>query len=169
VRDGLKKIKIRHAESRDLPALTKIRTFYAKTNISFDEEEQTKEQQLEWFKQYSSAGPYRLLVAEEEGRVLGYVTSGQYRIQPVFRETIRMSIYVADEMRGKGLGTRLYSAIFDELQNENLHMAVVGIALPNEPSVALHKKCGFTEIGIIHEYAKKNGIYLSCLWMEKRL
>ncbi|EEX92101.1 phosphinothricin N-acetyltransferase [Vibrio orientalis CIP 102891 = ATCC 33934] len=44
-----------------------------------------------------------------------------------------------------------------------------GIALPNDASVALHKRFGFREIGVFNEYAKKNGQYISSVWLEKAL
>jgi phosphinothricin acetyltransferase len=39
--------------------------------------------------------------------------------------------------------------------------------MPNDASVALHRKFGFTEVGTFREYAIKNGRYLSSLWMER--
>jgi phosphinothricin acetyltransferase len=55
------------------------------------------------------------------------------------------------------------------LKNEALHLAIAGIALPNDASVALHKKFGFEEVGVFKEYAVKNGQYISSIWMQKRL
>jgi phosphinothricin acetyltransferase len=50
-----------------------------------------------------------------------------------------------------------------------VHVALAGIVLPNDASVALHRKFGFTEVGTFHEYGIKNGRYLSSLWMERLL
>jgi len=47
-------------------------------------------------------------------------------------------------------------------------VALAGIALPNDASVALHRKFGFTDVGVFHEYAIKNGEYVDSLWMERR-
>ncbi|MET7361126.1 hypothetical protein ABZS76_22135 [Streptomyces sp. NPDC005562] len=51
--------------------------------------------------------------------------------------------------------------------DEPAHVALAGIVLPNDVSVALHRKFGFAEIGTFHEYAVKNGEYLSSLWMQR--
>jgi phosphinothricin acetyltransferase len=59
--------------------------------------------------------------------------------------------------------------LLEELRSEALHVAIAGIALPNEPSVALHRKFGFTDVGVFEEYAIKNGAYISSLWMQRRL
>jgi phosphinothricin acetyltransferase len=50
-----------------------------------------------------------------------------------------------------------------------VHVALAGIVLPNDASVALHSKFGFTEVGTFHGYGIKNGRYLSSVWMERQL
>jgi phosphinothricin acetyltransferase len=46
-------------------------------------------------------------------------------------------------------------------------VALAGIALPNDASVALHRKFGFTDVGVFREYAVKHGQYLSSLWLQR--
>lgn len=67
------------------------------------------------------------------------------------------------------MGTSLYRALFDGIADEPVHTVVAGIAMPNDASVALHRKFGFTEIGTFREYAVKNGRYISSLWMQRLL
>ncbi|WP_281284629.1 GNAT family N-acetyltransferase [Nonomuraea diastatica] len=86
-----------------------------------------------------------------------------------FRETVELSVAIDASCRGLGVGTSLYRALFDSIADEPIHVAVVGIAMPNDASVALHRKFGFTEVGTFHEYAVKDGQYLSSLWMERLL
>jgi phosphinothricin acetyltransferase len=58
--------------------------------------------------------------------------------------------------------------LFDTLALEpSVHVALAGIALPNDASVALHRKHGFTEVGTFREYAIKNGRYISSVWMQR--
>jgi phosphinothricin acetyltransferase len=59
--------------------------------------------------------------------------------------------------------------LFECLGREPVHVALAGIVLPNEASIALHRKLGFTEVGTFHEYGIKNGRYLSAVWMERLL
>jgi phosphinothricin acetyltransferase len=82
---------------------------------------------------------------------------------------VEFGIYVAPASRTAGIGSALYGALLEELRSETLHVAIAGIALPNEASVALHRKFGFTDVGVFEEYAIKNGIYISSLWMQRRL
>lgn len=65
------------------------------------------------------------------------------------------------------MGTALYRALFGCLSSEPVHVALAGIVLPNDASIALHRKFGFNEVGTFHEYAVKNGRYLSSVWMER--
>jgi phosphinothricin acetyltransferase len=123
----------------------------------------------EWFERFAATGPYRLLVARREDQVLGYAASQPYRESDGFRETVEVSIALAVASRGQGVGTALYQALFRQLADEPVHVALAGIVLPNDASVALHRKLGFTEVGTFHEYAVKNGHYLSSVWMERRL
>ena len=63
----------------------------------------------------------------------------------------------------------MYSALFECLASEPVHVALAGIVMPNDASVALHRKFDFTEVGTFHEYGIKNGHYLSSLWRERLL
>jgi phosphinothricin acetyltransferase len=121
----------------------------------------------DWFARFGSTGPYRLLVARRGRRVLGYAFSRPYRDQAAFARTVETGIALDATCRGKGLGTRLYRALFDALFDAPVHAVVAGIALPNDASVALHLRCGFTEVGVFREYAVKNGRYISSLWMQR--
>jgi phosphinothricin acetyltransferase len=160
----------RYGNLSDLPSLIDIYNFYVEyAHATFAENRVTFEERKVWLSKYKDFGPYRLLVAEEEGKILGFVCSSQYRDHPAFRETIETSIYLSPDARGKGLGTRLYLELFERLKDEPIHLVVVGIALPNDGSIELHRKLGFTEVGIFKEYAKVRGTYYSSIWMQKTL
>ena len=78
-------------------------------------------------------------------------------------------MYLDPDFLGQGIGSALYTVLFEALLREDVHVALAGIALPNDASVALHRKFGFTEVGVFHEYATKDGGYINSLWMERRL
>lgn len=121
----------------------------------------------DWFEQFSSTGPHRIFVARRGDQILGYASSQLYRDHEAFRETVEVSIVLRVHCRGQGVGTALYRALFDGLAREQVHVVLAGIALPNDASVALRRKFGFTEVGTFREYAVKNGQYLSSLWMQR--
>lgn len=124
----------------------------------------------EWLAQYGENGPFRSFVAKDENdQVVGVTCSFPYREGGVFAHTLETSIYLAPDQRGKGIGTQLYAHLFSVLKNEDVYRAVVGIALPNPGSVALHKKMGFKEIGVFDNYAFYKGQFRSSLWMQNLL
>ncbi len=161
---------LRAAEPGDLGALTAIYNHYVTSSTTtFDLEPFTVEQRREWFSHYAKAGPHRLIVAEVGGRPCGYASSSPFRPKGAYATSVETTVYVAEEHQRAGLGTALYSALFETLAGEELHRAYAGIALPNPASVALHRRFGFSEIGVYHEVGRKFGRFWSVQWFEKRL
>ncbi|MEK7794524.1 MAG: N-acetyltransferase family protein, partial [Candidatus Hydrogenedentota bacterium] len=101
--------------------------------------------------------------------VTGYAYTSQFRSKAAYDTTVEMTIYLAPEAVGRGIGSVLYATLFDALRDEDVHLAVAGITLPNEASIALHKKFGFEDVGVYHEVGRKFGKYWDVVWMEKRL
>jgi phosphinothricin acetyltransferase len=163
-------MNIRSAKAEDSPVLAELRNYYiAHSGTTFDTQPLTPTDIDAWFSQFRNTGAYRLLVALQDNQIMGFCSSQLYRQHPAFSKTIETSIYIAPQCSQRGVGSALYTALFDALVDERLHRAVVGIALPNPASIALHRKFGFTEVGIFNEYAHKNGQFISSQWMEKRL
>jgi phosphinothricin acetyltransferase len=161
---------VRPAQRGDLARLVAIYNHYVEhSTATFDTEPTSVQNRSAWFETFSDAGPHRLLVASEGERVVGCASSGPYRTHPAFAQTVEVGIYIDPEVRSMGIGSALYGGLFEELRSEALHLAVAGIALPNDASVALHRKFGFTDVGVFQEYAVKDGVYLSSLWMQRRL
>jgi phosphinothricin acetyltransferase len=166
---GPGQIKITAGTEKDLPAIVGILNYTAANSIAhFDTRPVSVAERRDWFGQFYAAGPYRLLVARRGDQVLGYACSQRYRDHEAFRETVEVSIALDVSSRGQGVGTALYGALFDSLALEpSVHVALAGIALPNDASVALHRKFGFTEVGTFREYAIKNGQYISSVWVQR--
>jgi phosphinothricin acetyltransferase len=166
---GPAQVKITVGTEDDLVAIVGILNDSAANSIAhFDTRRVSVAERRGWFGQFSATGPYRLLVARGGDRVLGYACSQRYRDHEAFRETVEVSIALDVGSRGQGVGTALYRALFDRLVPEpSVHVALAGIALPNDASVALHRKFGFTEVGTFREYAIKNGQYISSVWMQR--
>ena len=162
-------MKITEATEEDLPAIVGVLNYTAASSVArFETQPVSVAERRDWFGQFCATGPYRLLVAWGGDQVLGYACSQRYRDLEAFRETVEVSIALDVSSRGQGVGTALYHALFDSLAVEpSVHVALAGIALPNDASVALHRKFGFTEVGTFCEYAIKNGQYISSIWMQR--
>ena len=164
-------IAVRPGTLDDLPRLTEIYNHYIiNTPTTFHMEPFTVEQRrTEWFEHYATTGRHRLLVAEGDGDVLGYCTTSQFHPRAAYDTTVEMSIVSAHEAIGRGIGQRLYEAIFDELRGEHVHVAMAGITLPNDASCALHERFGFRRVAVFHEVGRKFDQYWDVAWYEKRL
>jgi len=163
-------VEIRVGKLSDVAAITDIFNFYIEhTNARFEEQALTQENRLNWLSQFSCNGKHQLFVAIESGELLGFVCSQQYRNSSAFEDTVEVTVYLNPNVKGKGIGSKLYDKLFSSISNYGVHRVLSGIALPNEASVALHMRFGFREIGVFDEYAKKNGQYISSVWLEKRL
>jgi phosphinothricin acetyltransferase len=156
------------AAEDDLPGIVEILNYTVAHSIaSFATQPTSVGERRDWFEQFSSTGPYRLLVARRGNVLAGYACSQRYRDHEAFRETVEVSIALDVGCRGHGVGSLLYRALFECLADEPVHVCLAGVAMPNDASVALHRKFGFTEVGTFREYAVKNGRYISSLWMQR--
>jgi phosphinothricin acetyltransferase len=163
-------VAIRTARDDDFPRLTEIYNHYIrKTAITFDIQPYTVESRRPWFEQFSDSGPHRLFVAEQDGIVVGYSGSHKFRDKQAYETTVETTIYCAPEGTGHGVGTALYTALFEAIRDEDLHIAIAGITLPNDASVALHERFGFVLTGVMHHVGRKFDRYWDVAWFEKRL
>lgn len=163
-------MEIRNAHSPDTGGIVDIYNHYVTHGTStFDETPVSVGQGLRWCDQFAAQGPHRLLVAVDDGHIAGYACSGAYRDHPSFAATVEFTVYLDPAQVGRGLGTSLYERLLDDLAGEGLHRAVVGIALPNDASVRLHRRVGFEDVGVFDEYATKAGRRISSLWMQRPL
>lgn len=161
---------VRPGVASDLPALTDIYNHYVRSSaVTFDVDEWTLDARREWFGHYSTTGPHRLLVADEDGDVLGYVTSSRLRPKAAYATSVETTVYLRPDATGRGLGTLLYRELFAALAGEDLHRAFAGVALPNDASEALHRRVGFREIGVYGEVGRKFGRYWDVRWFERSL
>ena len=110
-----------------------------------------------------------LLVADADGEVLGYAYSASYRPRPAYALTRETSVYLAADARGQGLGRRLYDALLPRLRDDGVHTAVALIALPNDASLALHRACGFTEVGVLRGVGRKFDRWIDTAWLQLML
>ncbi|WP_427925374.1 N-acetyltransferase family protein [Streptomyces sp. cg40] len=169
-------VQVRPGAEDDLVALTDIYNHYVReTPITFDTAAFTPEERRPWLLSHPEDGPYRLKVAVDgtfqgnSQRILGYATSSPYRAKPAYSTSVEVTIYLAPDAGGRGIGTLLYKALFADLATEDVHRAYAGIAQPNEASTRLHERFGFRPVGTYREVGRKFGRYWDVAWYEKEL
>jgi phosphinothricin acetyltransferase len=153
-------VTIRRAQGDDLPALLAIYNHYViNTPITFDIEPRTLEQRRQWLDGFAPKGRYQCFVAVQDGRAIGWAASVRYRDRAAYDTSVETSIYLAPEETGQGLGTRLYTALFEALKVEDIHRAYGGVTQPNDASNRLHQRMGFKQVGYLAEIGRKSGRY----------
>ena len=118
--------------------------------------------------------PY--MVAEKDGHVIGYCYAGPYHERAAYRWCAELSIYLAPDVRGQGIGRALYSYMENELKEMgylNLYACIAHAVkedryLHND-SEAFHGKMGFKRISHSHKCAFKFGTWYDMVWMEKMI
>jgi phosphinothricin acetyltransferase len=162
--------RIRSAARADLVRLTEIYNHYVLTSaVTFDLEPLTVEQRAGWFQEHADTGRHRLLVADEEGLVLGYASTSGFRARAAYDTTVEASVYCAPGAVGRGIGRALYRALFAAIAGEDVNRIVAGITLPNDASVALHRSFGFVQVGVLSQNGRKFDRYWDVAWFERPL
>ncbi len=163
-------MEIRIGKLDDVSSITDIFNYYIEhSNARFEESPLSLDNRLKWFSQFEPDSRHQIYVASDNGKLIGFACSQPYRAMAAFDETVEVTVYLAPFIQGKGVGSKLYEKLFSAIQAHGVHRVLSGVALPNEASIALHKRFGFREVGVFNEYAKKNGEYISSVWLEKML
>lgn len=110
-------------------------------------------------------GRFPWLIAQANGRVVGYVYAGPHRSRAGYQWAADVTVYLTDGYRGQGLGRRLYAGLFALLKEQGYRSLFAGITLPNDASVGLHRAMGMNDVGIYRNVAFKFGAWRDTLWM----
>jgi L-amino acid N-acyltransferase YncA len=150
---------IRPAAEADLPAVKAIYDHQVLTGMAtFDLEPPALDY---WRARLESreTGDH-LLVATDAEVVLGYAYSSAYRARPAYDRTREVSVYLATEAVGRGLGRMLYDELLALLRTDGVHTVLAVIATPNPASEALHRACGFERVALLPEVGFKFGRWI---------
>jgi phosphinothricin acetyltransferase len=115
------------------------------------------------------AASHAWLVVEDNGEVIGYAYATAFNERPAYRWSTSVSVYVAEEARGQGVGRTLYEALFARLRERGFRTACAGITLPNEASVGLHEHLGFELVGVNRAIGWKHGAWRDVGWYQLEL
>ncbi len=160
---------IRGIDTADTSRVNEIYNMYiVGSHVSFDTEAWTDEVRGRWLAQIQENG-YPVLVAEIDGLVVGAAWAGHWRDKAAYADSVETTVVFDSDYTGAGTGTVLYAALLEELRTRGFHRAYAIIALPNDASIALHKKLGYTEIGVLDEAGFKDDQYVSTMLMQRKL
>ena len=158
---------VRAATPHDAAAITAVYGHHVRhTLATFDLVPPTVDERAAWLADHAG-GRHRVLVAERDGAVVGFASSGRFRPRPAYDATVETSVYLAPDAVGRGLGRALYAALFELLAEQDVHRALAVVAQPNPASEALHRAFGFTHVGTFTEVGHKFGRYVDVAWFQK--
>jgi phosphinothricin acetyltransferase len=160
---------IRVATTSDAGAIAGIYNYYvAHTAITFEEREVTALQMACRIGEVLAV-PLPWLVAELSGRVVGYAYAGKWKVRSAYRFSVETTVYLDRNYFGRGLGSKLYEALLAALKKRGVHVAIGGVALPNESSTALHEKFRFKKVAHFEEVGFKFGRWIDVGYWQKVL
>ncbi|BDD40671.1 MULTISPECIES: GNAT family N-acetyltransferase [Streptococcus] len=161
-------IEIRSVRPSDVEELVAIYAPYVEeTVITFETQVPTATEFADRIEKILEKFPY--LVAEEEGRILGYAYASTYYPRAAYDWTVELSIYISQKARGQGIGNLLYSHLEKELIARGFKNFLACISLPNPASLALHEKMGYKQVAHLKKVGYKFGNWHDVVWLQKSL
>lgn len=166
-------ITIRTATLSDAQALLNIYSPYVEhTAITFEYDVPSVEEFASRIKNTLQKYPY--LVAEKNGRLLGYVYASPFHERPAYDWAVETSIYVDQNIKHQGIGRRLHDALEDALRSQGILNMNACIAYPPEEdeyldknSVEFHTHMGYRLVGEFYKCGYKFHRWYNMVWMEK--
>ena len=137
------------------------------STATFDLEPRSMSAQREWVKQFEP--PYALLVAENNGEIVGWGCLHPFGGKPGYRFSTENSVYVRGDVRGSGVGKALLIALIEAGAANGFHTIIARIAGDNPASVRLHESLGFEHVGREREVGRKFDRWLDVVVMQRML
>ena len=163
-------VNIRPAEPRDAAAIADVyNQAVLHSTETFDTEPVTVGSRVAWLEEHSSPHHPVLVAETPEGQVVGWASLSAWSDRCAYAATVEASTYVDEAFRGQGMGTALSRAVLDAGAEAGVHAVLARICTENEASIAMSKRLGFTEVGILYEVGCKFGRMLDVAILEKLL
>ena len=168
---------IRSIQPDDIPACASIYNHYVRTSTFTLEEEELSFPRYEERVQSVLNGGYPFLVACGDGgmhsdsgkTVLGFAYLSEFNPRSGYRRTADLSVYVAADARGCGIGSRMLAGIEQAARECGITQLISIITGENSASLAFHKRHGFAQVGTLTDVAVKFGRILNVVYCQKAI
>ena len=159
-------MEIRAARADDAAAIADIYNIGIRERTStFD----TRERDPAEFADRVGGERFPFLVAELDGRVVGWAATAEYSPRDVYAGIAECSIYVDPEARGRGIGTALVAELADEAARRGFHKLIGKLFDNNEASMRLLARGGFRVVGTHHRHGRLDGEWRDVILVERTL
>ena len=162
-------MRTRLIEPRDAEATRAIYNVEVQeSTVTFDITPRSLADQQVWIAEHSGGHP-AIVAVDDDATLLGFASLSPFKPRAAYAPTVEDSVYVHRDARGGGVGEVLLREILRLGTDHGFHSAVARIVGGHEASIALHRKCGFEEIGCEREVGRKFGRWLDVVLMQRML
>jgi len=161
---------VRPVRDDDLPAITAIYAHHVRTGTASFEEvpPDEAEMRVRCAKVLDAGLPY--LIAERDGKLLGYAYATHYRPRSAYRFTLEDSVYIAADATGQGVGRALLLTLIARCEGGPWRQLIANVGdSGNAASLALHTACGFVPAGVLKSVGFKFGRWIDTVLMQRPL
>ena len=161
-------MQLRLATLDDAEAIRQIYNIeVTSSTVTFDLVPRSLEEQRSWLA--ARSGAHAVLVVEVDGVVAGFGSLSKWRDRPAYSTTVEDSIYIHRDHHGRGLGKALLTELVDTATAHGFHACMARIVGGHDASIALHRSCGFENVGTEREVGRKFNRWLDVVLMERML
>jgi phosphinothricin acetyltransferase len=160
---------VRTATLADAEAICAIYGFYVRTTSHNFEYEAPDAVEIAGRMQavFNAGLPY--LIAEVNGRVVGFAYASQFRPRPAYRFAVESSVYIDKDWRGRGVGHRLLVTLMDRCREAGATQMIAGMGGDHPVSIAFHAGHGFEVVGVMRKVGFKFDQWLDLTLMQREL
>jgi len=159
-------VRVRAARADDAAAIAEIYNVGIRERTSTFE---TREREPAEIAERIESGGHPFLVAEADGRVVGWAAGSEYSGRDVYAGVAECSVYVDPDQRGRGIGTALLAALVDEAAGRGFYKLIGKVFATNEGSMRLVEKGGFRVVGTHLRHGTLDGEWRDVILVERSL
>lgn len=162
----MSEFSIRPAADCDAYAINAIYNHYVRTaTATFDTVEMSLESRHAWLAEHVGAHPV-LVAHDPSGPVLGWGSLSRWGTRCAYQHTVEISVYVAAEATGRGVGPALSHALLGEARRLGHHVVLSQIVHENDASLKMAARLGFEHVGTLKQVGRKFDRWLDVVLME---
>lgn len=163
-------MQVRDSRPEDLPAIQAIYAHHVLTGLATFEEVPPDVEEMGRRRADVLGRGLPYVVAEEDGRLLGYAYAGPYRLRSAYRFAVEDSIYVGPAAVGRGVGVALLTVVVEAATAAGCRqmIAVIGDSA-NAASIGVHRRLGFGHVGVLSAVGFKFGRWVDSVLMQRTL
>ena len=162
-------LTLRAATLGDAEAIARIHNQGIDDQATLETAHRSVDERRQWLNARGPRHPVIVAVDPSTDEVVGWASLNQFNPRAAYDTVADISVYVARECRGRGVGSRLLPALEKHARRVGYHKLVLAGFPWNTPGLRLYESCGFTTVGIYHEQGMLDGKWVDVILMEKIL